>query len=124
MDIEVFLGILCGCIVLCLGIISITVMRKLGTQTDTLINIMSSFAGINTNLKVIITKLEDYDKNTSKRAEGQKEIIIVSLKNVSDRMEKLENGNKGQIAKMDNDLNRLYMHCSRKIERDSLIKDD
>lgn len=106
-------------ILLSLAGVSLFVVRRVDKQADALINIASSFSNISKDLKIISKRLEDYDKHNERQNDAHKELITIALKNVSDRMEKLEKSSGNHLTKMDNDVCKLFMYCSRKIERDS-----
>jgi predicted PurR-regulated permease PerM len=123
MTIPLFLALLYGFIVICLSLLSFVIIKNMKKQTETITNIMTSYSDITLELKSLISKLDNYEKDIFKRGEGQKELVTSALKHISDRMEKLENSNKNTLSKLDTDINRLYMYCSRKIERENTTLD-
>jgi len=108
---------------ICMAVGTWIIVRRSNKQTDTLIAILNSFSSIDKDLGIITTKLENYDKHNEKSNDTQKTVIIESLKNISDRMEKLEKTTTSQVSKLDNDINRLYMYCSGRFVRDNMTKD-
>ena len=108
---------------ICMAVGTWIIVRRSNKQTDTLIGILNSFSSIDKDLGIITTKLENYDKHNEKSNDTQKTVIIESLKNISDRMEKLEKTTTSQVSKLDNDINRLYMYCSGRFVRDNMTKD-
>lgn len=120
MDIQTIIFIVYIIIVVCMALLTWYTVKKGDKQTDSILSLTQSFSSISSDLKVIITKIDDYEKQSEKTIELQKELTISALKNISDRMEKLEKSTNNSITSLDNDINKLYSYCSRKIERDNI----
>jgi hypothetical protein len=102
-----------------MSIITWYTLQKGNRQTETLISLTKSFTTISIDLKVILTKIDEYERQNERGLDLQKDMIALSLKGISDRMEKLEKSTSGIIASLDSDINKLYLYCSKKIERDN-----
>jgi Na+/phosphate symporter len=111
-----FLFIFC---VLCLAVVTWFTLKKGERQTESMIALTKSFLTIGSDLRVIVTMLEEYERQTERNAELQKDMIRTALKSLTDRMEKLEKSSSQILSALDNDINRLYLYCSKKIERES-----
>jgi DNA-binding transcriptional MerR regulator len=105
-------------VILCLALITWIIVKKVDKQTDALINIVKAFSDISIDLEVIKTRIEDYSEEVDRNSDNQLNIITASLKTLSDRIDKLEKANMICLSKLDNDVNRLWGHCARKMERD------
>jgi hypothetical protein len=119
MNTQVLVFVIYVFVIVCMSIVTWVTVRKGEKHTDSLVSLTKLFSIISTDLKVIIVKLEEYERQGERSTDIHKEMIAQSLKSISDRMEKLEKSNLSTLLSLDNDINRLYLHCSKKIERET-----
>jgi gas vesicle protein len=96
---------------------SFVIARRVNKQVDILIQILDSFSGIDSNIKILISKLESYDKMSRNLGDKNSDIVKSSLKNISDRVEKLENTIGSKLDGLSKDINNLSNDFKNKVER-------
>ena len=106
-------------VIMVMAFLTIKAFRKAAKNVDNIILISNLFTTINQNLTIIITKLEDFDRSRHDDSIAYKEVQINTIRNITERLDNLEHNTSELLNKMDHDINTLYMHCSKKIERDT-----
>jgi predicted PurR-regulated permease PerM len=117
MDFQIALLIIFVIIMLSVMVLAYIVVSKVTTQTDTLIKILNSFNSIDTNLKLLVGKVDNFE-NTS-RTLGNRNIDIVtsSVSNMSDRLERMDNKVDSRLENVERRVTNLHQHCSGKLSQ-------